>query len=138
MKRLALLSMAAMMLAATVFAPAVMAQEAIVDITSVTLGTDGTVNVSGTVQCTQGDQFSLFVDVRQTTGNRPYNWGESVYPDFGPRECSGEVQDFTTTVVGQQKPFKKGTVLVSGGVTVCEPAGGCFFTRIPFEEFRLR
>jgi hypothetical protein len=39
MKRLVLLSVGALILAATVFAPAVMAQEAVVDITSVTLGT---------------------------------------------------------------------------------------------------
>jgi hypothetical protein len=95
------------------------------------------VNVSGTVQCTQGDSYRGFVSVRQTTGNRPYNGGEDGFPVFAEGMCSGEVQDFTTTVVGQLKPFKKGTVLVSGGVTVCEPAGGCFFTRIPYEEFRL-
>ena len=130
MKRLVLLSVGALMLAATVFAPAVMAQEPVVDITSVTLGTGGTVNVSGTIQCTQGDQFSLFVDVRQTTGDPPYNFGQGTFPDFVPGECSGEAQDFTTTVVGEA-PFKKGTVLVTGGATVCEPAGGCFFTRIP-------
>jgi hypothetical protein len=114
-----------------------MAQKAVVDITSVTLGTGGTVNVSGTIQCTEEDQFSLFVDVRQTTGNRPFNFGEGVYPEGQIGECSGEAQDFTTTVVGG-KPFKKGTVLVTGGASVCEPAGSCSFTRIPFEEFRLR
>jgi hypothetical protein len=138
MKRLVLLSVGALMLAATVFAPAGMAQDTAVDITSVTLGTGGTVNVSGTIQCTEGDTYTGFVEVRQTTGNRPFNRGENSFPDFVPGECSGEAQDFTTTVVGE-KPFKKGTALVSGGVTVCDPTtGSCSFTRIPFEEFRLR
>ena len=137
MKRVVLLSVGALMLAATVFAPAVMAQEGVVDITSVTLGTGGTVNISGTLQCTQGDRFNVYVAVRQTTGHHPYNFGEGVYPETLV-ECSGEAQDFTTTAVGAA-PFKKGTVLVSGVLQVCDPVGGnCSITRTPYEEFRLR
>jgi hypothetical protein len=80
MKRLVLLSVGALMLAATGFAPTAMAQEAEIDITSVTLGTGGTADVSGTIQCTAGERFAVTVDVRQAKGNHPFNVGRGFSP----------------------------------------------------------
>jgi hypothetical protein len=141
MKRLVLLSLAALMLVATVFAPVAMAQEqpGEVHIQSVTLGTAGTVDVTATIECTPGLQYSAFVEVRQTTGNHPFNQGSNGYPQTGnAATCqSTEPETFAVTVIGQ-KPFKKGTALVSGGSLVCEPGAFCTQTRTPYEEFRLR
>jgi hypothetical protein len=138
MKRLVLLSVGALMLAATVFAPVAMAQEGVLNFTSVTLGTGGTVDVSGTFQCPEGDQYSVFAEVRQTTGNRPYNSGTGNYPNSVLATCSGEPDAFTFQVIGV-KPYKKGTALVSGGFQVCDSETGfCSFGRTPFEEFRVR
>jgi hypothetical protein len=138
MKRLVLLSMGALMLAATVFAPVAMAQEGALDITSATLGTGGSVDVSGTIQCTAGAQYFVNVAVRQTTGNRPFNGGSGSYPFAEPATCTGigEPDAFTITVVGG-KPFKKGTVLVNGFAQVCDN-DSCTFPESPLEEFRLR
>ena len=136
MKRLVLLSVGALMLAATVFASVAMAQEGTLDITSATLGTGGSVDVSGTIQCTAGAQYFVQVGVRQTTGNRPYNTGSGSYPVFQPATCTGEPEAFTITVFGG-KPFKKGTVLVNGFAQVCD-TDSCTFPEAPNEEFRLR
>ena len=136
MKRLVLLSVGALMLAAIVFAPAAMAQEGQIDITSVTLGTGGTVDVSGTIQCTAGAQYSGEVVVRQTTGNRPFNRGADFFPQDGFTTCTGEPETFNVTVVGG-KPFKKGTVLVNAAAQVCD-TDSCTIIETPFEEFRLR
>ena len=138
MKRLVLLSVGALMLAATVFAPVAMAQEPIeLDITSVTLGTGGTAEISGTIQCTEGLQYYIYGSVRQTTGNRPFNTGYGQDPVFGYGTCTGETQAFNMTVAGE-KPFKKGTALVEASAQVCDPFGGCSSILLPFEEVRLR
>jgi hypothetical protein len=65
-KKLLVVSVAALMLASSVFAPVAMAQEpGDVDIQSVTVD-GGRWTVNGTIQCTQGDEydllFELFVD----------------------------------------------------------------------------
>jgi hypothetical protein len=138
MKRLVLLSVGALMLAATVFAPVAMAQEAVLDIQSVTLGTGGTANVSGTIQCPAGNLWQASVEIRQTTGNRPFNNGSGRFPDTGTVECSGGEDAFTINTIGE-RPFKKGNVLVTSGATACEPDfSSCSFASTPIEEFRIR
>jgi hypothetical protein len=140
-KRLVLLSSAAMMLAATVFAPVAVAQEpGDIDIQSVTLGTGGTAIVTGTFQCAEGMQYYIFGEVRQTTGNRPYNVGSISYPDENEWlfcQAAGP-ETFTTTVVGQ-KPFKKGDVLVYTQAYTCDTfVGTCEYTPRFYEELRIR
>ena len=140
MKRLVLLSMVAMMLAATAFAPAAMAATGDVQIQSVTQGTGGTAVVTGTIECTQGWNYNVTAQVWQTTGNKPYNVGEGYYPPNGGwATCSTTGQDtFTITVIGG-KPFKNGDVLVRESATVCDQY---FYTcqyqpMSAFEEFRI-
>ena len=122
MKRLALLCLAAMMLAATVFAPAAIAATGDVEIQSVRLGTGGTAVVTATIECTQGMYYQVYTEARQTTGNRPYNVGGGQYPASGNlATCPTSGQDtFTTTVVGE-RPFKKGNILVRTQALVCDP-----------------
>jgi hypothetical protein len=73
MKRLALVSVAALMLTATFFAPGAQAQSLGDPVESVTLGPEGSVIVTGTVQCPEGGAVGLFVEVRQRKGHHPYN-----------------------------------------------------------------
>jgi hypothetical protein len=121
-----------------VFSASASASPPELDIQSAKLGTGGTAEISGTIQCTEGQQYNVFVTVRQTTGNRPFNAGGSSYPVFGSATCTGETEPFTVTVVGE-KPFKKGTALVEASAQVCDPFGnGCSSILLPFEEVRLR
>ena len=110
MKRFALLSVAALMLASAVFAPVAMAQEpGDVDIQSVTLGTGSSLQVTGTIECLAGEYYSVNVDVRQKQGNKYRTGGtytEGLCRTTGP-------ESFTLYVFGES-PFKKGTVVVSG------------------------
>jgi hypothetical protein len=136
MKRLALLSFAALMLAATVFAPVAMAQEpGDVELQSATLGTGGTVDVTGTIQCTEGWEYKIDVEAWQTTGNRPYNSGSDEYPEdfsgLGLCQTNGP-ETFTVNIVGS-KPFKKGTVLVRERTFWCPPLSACDIR--PFSDF---
>jgi hypothetical protein len=138
MKRLVLLSMVAMMLAATAFAPVAMAETGDVQIQSVTRGTGGTVEVSGTIDCYQGYEYQVYAEVWQTTGNKPYNVGYGAYPTNQTAICSTSGQDtFTITVVGG-KPFKNGDVLVRTSSYSCDPFQGCRYSPMSaFEEFRI-
>jgi hypothetical protein len=139
MKRLALLSFAALMLAATVFAPVAMAQEpGDVELQSATLGTGGTVVITGTIQCTEGWLYSIYVEARQTTGNRPYNSGSWFYPDNGSGTCqTSGPETFTVNIVGS-KPFKKGTVLVREQTNWCTPDASFCETRPLSDLVELR
>jgi hypothetical protein len=142
MKRLVLLSLAALMLAATVFAPAATAQEpGDADIQSVTLGAGGTAVLTGTIQCTEGWQYRVYAEAWQTSGNRPNNSGSGEYPkDFSPLatcQTSGP-ETFTITVVGE-RPFKKGTVWVRERSVFCPPLSACDFHPLSdFKELRIR
>src|SRR5829696_2702252 len=139
MKRLALLSFAAMMLAATAFAPVAMADTGDVEIQSVSQGTGGTVVITGTIHCYQGYPYQVFAEVWQTTGNKPYNVGYGQYPPDGSSAiCSTSGQDtFTITVIGQ-KPFKNGAVLLRTSSFACDPFTGCRYSPwSSFEEFRI-
>ena len=138
MKRLALLSFAAMMLAATAFAPVAMAATGDVEIQSVTLGTGGTVDLTGTIECTEGMYYVVYGEVRQTTGNRPYNQGYFQSPETGNYVAcqTNGPEAFTATAVGA-KPFKKGDVLVRTTAAVCD-FSSCRSTPSVYQEFRLR
>ena len=141
MKRLVLLSMGALMLAATVFAPVAMAQEpGDVEFQSATLGTGGTVVITGTIQCTEGWEYKIYVEAWQTTGNRPYNMGSDEYPEYfsGLGLCQTS-ETFTVTIIGS-KPFKKGTVLVREQTNWCTPDASFCETRplSDFVELRIR
>jgi hypothetical protein len=62
MKRLALLSVVALMLASAVFAPVALAQEpGEVDIQTVTLGPGGSLHVTGTIVCEPGAEYAIFL-----------------------------------------------------------------------------
>jgi opacity protein-like surface antigen len=138
MKRLVLMSFAAMMLAATAFAPVAMAATGDVEIQSVTLGTGGTVVITGTIECTEGMQYVVYGDVRQTTGNRTYNIGYYQYPETGyyaSCQTTGP-EPFTATAVGE-KPFRKGDVLVRTQAFVCDPTGFCSGAPYVYQEFRI-
>jgi hypothetical protein len=67
-KKLALLSAAALMLASSVFAPVAQAQEpGDVDIQSLTLEPNGPWTATGTIQCTEGDTYDVAVAVNLNT-----------------------------------------------------------------------
>jgi hypothetical protein len=133
-KKLALLSVAALMLASMVFAPVAMAQGdlAEVDVVSVTPGLAGSVTVTGTIQCSPGDIWDVSVEVRQARGKSPYNAGF----DFVSGRCpsSGEAT-FTATVFGE-RPFKQGTLVVRATGFACDEFT-CESDRT-IEEFQLR
>jgi hypothetical protein len=138
MKRLALLSLAALMLAATAFAPVAMAQEpGDVEFQSATLAAGGTaVLLNGTIQCTEGYRYQIDAQAWQTTGNRPYNIGSGFYGE-GACQTTGP-ETFTVTVIGE-RPYKKGTVLVREATTWCAPLTECEFRPFSaFQELRIR
>jgi hypothetical protein len=128
MKRLALLSVIVMMLAATVLAPVAMAQAAgEVDVQEVRLGPQGSVIVSGTIQCTEGRYYFVSVTVRQRSQGNTYN--------LANEQASGQCATtgptaFTITMFGE-RPFHRGPAAVSwfAGVSdepfVCDPNAGC-------------
>jgi hypothetical protein len=140
MKRLALLSFAAMMLAATAFAPVAMAETGDVVIQSVTKGIGGTAVVTGTIDCYQGYPIQVYAEVLQTTGNKPYNFGNGTYPPDGSGAaiCPTSGQNtFTITVLGA-KPFKNGAVMVREWHYYCDPFTGCQYSPFSaYEEFRI-
>jgi hypothetical protein len=113
MKGLALLSLAALMLAATVFAPVAMAQApGEIDVQSVTLGPGGSVTVTGAIECVEGYYYQKLVDVTQLTG-RIYNY-TSVAVDGGrATTCETTGPKAFTATAFSQKPFHKGEVTIS-------------------------
>jgi hypothetical protein len=142
MKKLALLSVV-LMLASAVFAPVALAQEpGEVDVQSVTLGPGGSVTVTATVECVEGQAYDAFVTVRQRTSGNVFlvtSGGESgVCPTTGPVA-------FTFTEFGQvgsegvQKPFHKGQAVVSTFGRTCDPVSGfCGPNQTSVEEVRIR
>ena len=120
MKRFALLSVVALMLAAAVFAPVAMAQEpGDVDITSVTRGPAGSLHVEGTIICLQGHSYDIFLEARQTQGNQPSRIGGG---GTGTLFCNfSGLQPFSVDVFPNQgsKPFRKGEVVLSKFSSIC-------------------
>jgi hypothetical protein len=136
MKRLVLLSVVALMLASAVFAPVAVAQvPGEVNIQSVTLGTGGSVTVAGTIECIQGREYQVIVEVRQRQGNQPYNFGDG-FTSFDTCESTGPIP-FSIDVFGES-PFKKGVVLVNADGSVCDEFFNCGYIHSGIQEFRLR
>jgi hypothetical protein len=123
MKRFALLSVVALMLASAVFAPVAMAQEpGDVDITSVTLGPGGSLHVEGTIICLEGHEYQIYLEARQLQGNQPVKFG-SGSSDFLRCQYSG-LTPFTADVYPAQgsRPFRKGEVVLSKFRYLCGPS----------------
>ena len=110
-KKIALLSVVALMLVSAIFAPVAMAQAtAEVNIQEVALGPAGSVIVSGTIQCEPG-YYYYYVDitVRQRSGN---GYKTAQGQEYGGEcETSGPVP-FSMTLFGE-KPFHRGPAAVS-------------------------
>ena len=145
MKRLALLSAVSLMLAASaVFAPVAMAQElGEVDVQSVKLGQGGSVTVTGTIQCVEGDFYSASVSVRQKTNGNVINqaWAQV---DGTPRCVTTGPQAFTTTPTFGQvgevyKQFRKGPATIqSNGYLTCPDYTCSYYWTGPLEAINIR
>jgi hypothetical protein len=140
MKRLALLSVV-LMLASAVFAPVALAQEpGEVDVQSVTLGPGGSVTVTGTIQCVEGQQYFWNVDIRQRTSGNVFLLASG--QNSGICQAT-ELLPFTFTEFGRvtgdgpQKPFHKGQAVVSTFVDFCAPGGFPCERQISTEEVRI-
>jgi hypothetical protein len=136
MKRLALVSVAALMLAATLFAPR--AQALVDPVESVTLGPGGSLIVTGTVECPEEGRLpgvALSVEVIQRKGHHPAN--RTTIFRSGPCEIweppSYEFHLFAS------KPFKKGRATLITGYAECIDiiVGPCESSQT-IEEIRLR
>jgi hypothetical protein len=123
MKRLVLLSVAAMMFASAVFAPVAMAQEpGDVEIQSITVGPGGSLHIEGTIVCEEGARYFIGVDARQTQGNQPVKSGSgSTSEDV----CqSTGLETFTIDVLPDpgSRPFRKGEVTLDIFRSYCGPS----------------
>jgi hypothetical protein len=138
-KRLVLLSLAALMLVATVFAPAAMAQEpGEIDVQSVTLGPGGSVTVTGTIECVEGYHYQGGVDVTQLTG-KVYNY-TFVSADGGSvKRCETTGPKAFTATAFSQRPFHKGEVTIRQRGYWCLPdLSSCEYVEGPSEVIRIR
>jgi hypothetical protein len=139
MKRFALLSVVALMLASAVFAPVAMAQEpGDVDVQSVTLGPGGSLHVTGTIECIEGHQYDIFLEARQTKGNQPVKFGTGGTNQTLFCQTTGP-ESFTVDVFPAQgsKPFRKGEVVLSKFRFLCGPSV-CVSGQNGFEVFEVR
>jgi hypothetical protein len=121
MKRLALLSVVALMLASAVFAPVAMAQQpGDVDIQSVTLGPEGSLHVEGFIQCLAGHDYSIFLEARQIQGNQPVKLAQG--GTFGTCPSDG-LALFSVDLLPAQgsKPIRKGVVTLTTSGFICGP-----------------
>jgi hypothetical protein len=110
MKRVALLSVFSMLLAAAVFAPVALAQEAApgeVDVTSVTLGPGGSATITGTIECVEGSFYQAGVMLRQRAGNS-YKSAQVDY--YGTCATSGP--EAFTAAGFSDRPFHKGPAVI--------------------------
>jgi hypothetical protein len=136
MKKMTLVSVAALLLAATVFAPVAQAQE-LGNVESVTLGPGGSAIITGTVQCIEGGGSNVGVTLRQSKGYKQYNtafYFESIgCASTGPFSFnSGPLfSEFPA------RPYKKGNAVVEAEFFVCSPVSGCEVERT-IEEIRIR
>jgi len=135
MKRLALWSVVSLMLASAVFAPVALAQEpGEVDITSVTLGPGGSVTVTGTVQCVEGQELPFYsgsVEVRQRTSGNVFLVTDRFGDEISGECTTTELVPFTLTKFGRtaqgfERPFHKGPAVVSWFMRLCVGPGGEF------------
>jgi hypothetical protein len=134
------------MLVSAVFAPVAMAQvPGEVDVTSVTLGPGGSVTVTATIQCVEG-QIADFatVTVRQRTSGNVFliaSGGTDPQSQICP---DNEPLEFTFTSFGRvgsegpEKPFHKGRAVVETFGRICTPDGFCQPNQTSVEEVRIR
>jgi hypothetical protein len=137
MKRLALVSVAALMLAATLFAPR--AQALVDPVESVTLGPGGVLIVTGTVECPEVGELpgvQLRLEVIQPKGNHPANRTDI----FRSGPCDfWEPPSYEFHLIGSNGPFKKGRATLITGYAECSHIlfGPCEGSQT-VEEIRLR
>jgi len=111
------------MLASAVFAPVAMAQEpAEVDVQSVTLGPGGSVIVTGTIECIEGYNYNINLQVRQRTSGNVYNVADLF--TSGRCETTGP-QAFTVTAFAE-RPFHGGPATISTQSSLVSPDGSDF------------
>jgi hypothetical protein len=121
MKKLLLLSVAALMLASAVFAPVAMAQQpGEVDIQSVTLGPEGSLHVEGFIQCLEGHEYSISLDARQTQGNQPVKLASGGTFDRCPSDGLAFFEADLLPAQGS-KPIRKGEVTLATFSSICGP-----------------
>jgi hypothetical protein len=119
MKRFALLSVVALMLASAVFAPVAMAQEpGDVNIQSVTLGPEGSLHVEGFIQCLEGHDYSIFLEARQTQGNQPVKLASGGTFDRCPSDGLVFFEADLQPAQGS-KPIRKGEVTLTTFSSIC-------------------
>jgi hypothetical protein len=131
MKRVALLSVFSMLLAAAVFAPVALAQEAApgeVDVTSVTLGPGGSVTVTGTIECVAGYYPNPYIEVRQKTNGNVNNI-VGLQPSLNVCETDGPTA-FTASGFGRvgeiEKPFHRGKATIRTSGYLYDPYSGSY------------
>jgi hypothetical protein len=126
-KKLALLSATALSLASMVFAPVAIAREdpGTLDFQSARLGDEGSIILSGTIECTEGAAYSHSLSARQAHGNKPIVNGRGAV--YGTCTTTG-AEPFTAVEVFSdlgQRPFKKGNVRLTWGGFFCDDTGPC-------------
>jgi hypothetical protein len=132
------------MLASAIFAPVAVAQvPGEVDVQSVTLGPGGSVTVTGSFQCVEGQQYFWNVDIRQRTSGNVFLIanGQNSGICLTTEQLMFEFTDFgrVTGADGPQKPFHKGRAVVSTSGQICAPEGfPCEPRQESIEEVRIR
>jgi hypothetical protein len=134
MKKITLVSVAALLLAATVFAPVAQAQQ-LGNVESVTLGTGGSVTITGTVQCIEGGASQVEVILRQSRGYKQYN--TAGYFEFINCESTGPISFNSGPLFSESRPFRKGNAVVEERFVLCPLGSGCEVERT-IEEIRIR
>lgn len=81
-----------------------------------TLGPGGSVSVSGTIECTAGYDWGLFVTLRQKSG-KTFNFGQG---GVGGTCSTTGPQTWTTNLFFGQAPFKSGPAVAETFGTVCD------------------
>jgi hypothetical protein len=132
-KKLALLSVAALMLASSVFAPVARAQApGDVDILSWTLPPDDWWTVTGTIQCTEGGSYDLAAafflnikpDKKKLKSPKKRHTGVTIREDFGDCEITGP-QSFTLLLIPLPLT-EKDKLWVAAAGRVCDFSQGEF------------
>jgi hypothetical protein len=103
---------------------------------SATLGPGGSVSVSGTIECTAGYNWVLFLTLRQKSG-KAFNAGGG----FASGTCSTTgPETWTTSLFFGQAPFKSGRAVVETySAQVCdETFTDCAFDNPRITEVRIR
>jgi hypothetical protein len=101
-----------------VFANAALAQENIADVENVTLGPGGSVIISGTAQCVEGQRIFVDVTVRQRGPGGVFNTAFG----FVSLQCSTTgTTNWTTGPVFGSSPFHAGRATIQMFADRCDP-----------------